>query len=358
MTVNKTFLITGGAGFIGSAVIRELISSTNFNVVNLDKLTYAGNLESLKKIHHTQRYSFVRADICDKQLLNSIFNKYNPDVVMNLAAETHVDRSIDGPDEFIKTNIMGTYTLLEVSRLYWQSAQENKKNQFRFHHVSTDEVYGDLKGAKDLFLETTPYMPSSPYSASKASSDHLVRAWHRTYGLPIIITNCSNNYGPYQFPEKLIPHMIINAVSGKALPIYGDGFQIRDWLHVEDHARALIKVALESQIGESFNIGGHNEIKNIDVVKKICVVLEELKPNKPDGINKYEDLITHVKDRPGHDRRYAIDPTKIQKDLGWVPEETFDTGLRKTIEWYLSNQPWWSQLFNDNYQMNRLGMGN
>ena len=358
MTVNKTFLITGGAGFIGSAVIRELISSTNFNVVNLDKLTYAGNLESLKQIHHSKRYIFIKADICDKQFLNSIFNKYNPDVVMNLAAETHVDRSIDGPDEFIKTNIMGTYTLLEVSRLYWQSAQDNKKNQFRFHHVSTDEVYGDLKGSKDLFLETTAYMPSSPYSASKASSDHLVRSWHRTYGLPIIITNCSNNYGPYQFPEKLIPHMIINALSGKALPVYGNGLQIRDWLHVEDHARALVKVALESQIGESFNIGGNNEIKNIDVVKKICVVLEELKPNKPDGISKYENLITHVKDRPGHDQRYAIDSTKIQKDLKWVPEETFDTGLRKTIEWYLSNQPWWGRVLDDNYQMSRLGVGN
>jgi len=351
------FLITGGAGFIGSAVIRYLIKDSSHEILNLDKLTYAGNLESLSSVDDSDRYQFVQADICDGDALKTIFNDFQPDIVMHLAAESHVDRSIDGPAEFIQTNILGTYQLLEVSRAYWQSLSGDKQSHFRFHHVSTDEVYGDLEGTDDLFLETTSYEPSSPYSASKASSDHLVRAWNRTYGLPIVITNCSNNYGPYQFPEKLIPHMILNAISGKALPVYGDGLQIRDWLHVEDHARALVKVALEANDGETYNIGGHNEVKNIDVVKTLCTLLEDLVPNKPEGVEKYEDLITYVKDRPGHDVRYAIDASKIQRDLGWVPEETFETGLRKTVEWYLSNQTWWQRVLDGDYRLGRLGEG-
>ena len=351
------FLITGGAGFIGSAVIRHLIDDASHEVLNLDKLTYAGNLESLSSVDSSDRYQFVQADICNADSLKSIFNDFQPDIVMHLAAESHVDRSIDGPAEFIQTNIVGTYQLLEVTRAYWQSLSGDKQAKFRFHHVSTDEVYGDLEGTDDLFLETTSYEPSSPYSASKASSDHLVRAWNRTYGLPIVITNCSNNYGPYQFPEKLIPHMILNAISGEALPVYGDGLQIRDWLHVEDHARALVKVALEAKDGETFNIGGHNEVKNIDVVKTLCALLEDLVPNKPEGVEKYEDLITYVKDRPGHDVRYAIDASKIQRDLGWVPEETFETGLRKTVEWYLSNQTWWQRVLDGDYRLGRLGEG-
>ena len=351
------FIITGGAGFIGSAVIRHLIDDSDHQVLNLDKLTYAGNLESLSSVDGSDRYQFVQADICDADSLKSIFDDFQPDIVMHLAAESHVDRSIDGPAEFIQTNIVGTYQLLEVSRAYWQSLSGDKQSHFRFHHVSTDEVYGDLEGTDDLFLETTSYEPSSPYSASKASSDHLVRAWNRTYGLPIVITNCSNNYGPYQFPEKLIPHMILNAISGKALPVYGDGLQIRDWLHVEDHARALVKVALEANDGETYNIGGHNEVKNIDVVKTLCALLENLVPNKPEGVEKYEDLITYVKDRPGHDVRYAIDASKIQRDLGWVPEETFETGLRKTVEWYLSNQTWWQRVLDGDYRLGRLGEG-
>jgi len=351
------FLITGGAGFIGSAVIRHLIGDSDHQVLNLDKLTYAGNLESLSSVDGSDRYRFIQADICNSELLNTIFNDFRPDILMHLAAESHVDRSIDGPDNFIHTNIIGTYQLLEVSRIYWQSLSGDKKSQFRFHHVSTDEVYGDLGDADSLFLETTSYDPSSPYSASKASSDHLVRAWSRTYGLPIVITNCSNNYGPYQFPEKLIPHMILNAISGKALSVYGDGSQIRDWLHVDDHARALVKVALKAKDGETFNIGGHNEVKNIDVVKTLCTLLEDLLPNKPEGMTKYEDLITYVKDRPGHDVRYAIDASKIQRDLGWVPEETFETGLRKTVEWYLSNQTWWKRVLDGDYRLGRLGEG-
>lgn len=351
------FLITGGAGFIGSAVVRHLINDSSDEVLNLDKLTYASNLESLSSIDNSDRYHFVQADICNADVLKTILNDFQPDVVMHLAAESHVDRSIDGPAEFIQTNIVGTYQLLEVSRAYWQSLLGDKQSRFRFHHVSTDEVYGDLEGTDDLFLETTSYEPSSPYSASKASSDHLVRAWNRTYGLPIVITNCSNNYGPYQFPEKLIPHMILNAISGKALPVYGDGLQIRDWLHVEDHARALVKVALEANDGETYNIGGHNEVKNIDVVKTLCILLEDLVPNKPEGVDRYEDLITYVKDRPGHDVRYAIDASKIQRDLGWVPEETFETGLRKTVEWYLSNQAWWQRVLDGDYCLGRLGEG-
>ena len=333
-------LVTGGAGFIGSAVVRYIINNTNNHVLNVDKLTYAGNLESLKAVDKNERYQFSQTDICDRQALDELFEGFKPDVVMHLAAESHVDRSITGSAAFIETNIIGTYQLLEATRHYWNDLAENKKQDFRFHHISTDEVYGDLEGTEDLFLETTSYAPSSPYSASKASSDHLVRAWNRTYGLPVVLTNCSNNYGPFHFPEKLIPLVILNALKGNALPIYGKGNQIRDWLYVEDHARALYKVVTEAKVGETYNIGGHNEQKNIDVVKSICNLLEELVPNKPEGVQKYFDLITYVKDRPGHDLRYAIDASKIKKDLGWVPEESFESGLRKTVEWYLANQGW------------------
>ncbi len=334
------FLITGGAGFIGSAVIRYIINNTQNSVINVDKLTYAGNLESLIEVSKSKRYFFEQVDVCDRAALDRIFSHYKPDAVMHLAAESHVDRSIDGPAAFIKTNIVGTYTLLEAARKYWSQLDEEQKCQFRFHHISTDEVYGDLHGTDNLFTETTPYAPSSPYSASKASSDHLVRAWHRTFGLPTIVTNCSNNYGPYQHSEKLIPLMILNALSGKKLPIYGNGMQIRDWLFVEDHARALYKVVTEGKVGETYNIGGHCEKANIDVVKMICELLEQLAPNKPDGVKNYADLITFVTDRPGHDFRYAIDSNKIQKELGWHPQETFESGLRKTVEWYLANRDW------------------
>lgn len=346
----KTFLVTGGAGFIGSAVVRHLVDNTQYKVVNVDKLTYAGNLMSLSSIEQNERYIFEQADICDAAKMQAIFDKYQPDVVMHLAAESHVDRSIDGPSEFIQTNIVGTYTLLEAARKYWVQLTEEKKQAFRFHHISTDEVYGDLHGTDDLFTETTPYAPSSPYSASKASSDHLVRAWLRTFGLPTIVTNCSNNYGPYHFPEKLIPLMILNALSGKPLPVYGDGKQIRDWLFVEDHARALVQVATIGEIGETYNIGGHNEKQNIEVVKTLCLLLEELAPNKPEGVVQYSDLITYVTDRPGHDARYAIDASKIYKELGWKPEETFETGLRKTVQWYLDNKEWWQAILDGSYR--------
>lgn len=314
--MSKTILVTGGAGFIGSAVVRHIIENTQDNVVNVDKLTYAGNLESLESVENNPRYAFEQVDICDAKALARVFEHHQPDAVMHLAAESHVDRSIDGPAAFIETNIVGTYTLLEAARAYWNSLNDERKAAFRFHHISTDEVYGDLEGTDDLFTETTPYAPSSPYSASKASSDHLVRAWLRTYGLPTIVTNCSNNYGPFHFPEKLIPLMILNALDGKPLPVYGNGQQIRDWLFVEDHARALYKVVTEGKVGETYNIGGHNEKANIDVVRTICSLLEELVPNKPEGIAKYEDLITYVKDRPGHDVRYAIDAAKIGRELG------------------------------------------
>ncbi|AWM79620.1 dTDP-glucose 4,6-dehydratase [Gammaproteobacteria bacterium ESL0073] len=340
MKTNLKILVTGGAGFIGSALVRYLVNETNHTVINVDKLTYAGNLESLKSIAKNERYHFEHVDICDKTALVQVFNAHQPNLVIHLAAESHVDRSITGPAAFIETNIVGTYTLLEVARHYWNTLAESAKQAFRFHHVSTDEVYGDLEGTTDLFTETTPYSPSSPYSASKASSDHLVRAWGRTYGLPVLITNCSNNYGPYHFPEKLIPLMILNALEGKPLPIYGEGNQIRDWLYVEDHARALYKVLTEGKVGETYNIGGHNEKRNIDVVYALCDLLEELAPTHPKGINQYVDLITYVKDRPGHDVRYAIDASKIAHDLGWKPQETFETGLRKTVEWYLSNTEW------------------
>ena len=343
-------LVTGGAGFIGSAVVRHIIQNTEHQVLNVDKLTYAGNLESLSSVSKNERYQFFKTDICDRIALDQLFKEFQPNVVMHLAAESHVDRSISGPFDFIETNIIGTYQLLEASRAYWLGLNDTKKAEFRFHHISTDEVYGDLEGTTDLFTETTPYSPSSPYSASKASSDHLVRAWNRTYGLPVLITNCSNNYGPYHFPEKLIPLMILNALQGKALPVYGNGQQIRDWLFVEDHARALYKVVTEGVVGETYNIGGHNEKANLEVVYAICDLLEELAPIKPEGIVQYKDLIIYVKDRPGHDVRYAIDATKIKNELNWVPEESFETGLRKTVEWYLKNTEWVEHVQSGEYQ--------
>ena len=348
-------LVTGGAGFIGSAVVRYIINHTQDSVINLDKLTYAGNLDSIASVADNKRYAFVQADICDRAALDKIFAEHQPDAIMHLAAESHVDRSIDSAGEFIQTNIVGTFTLLEAARAYYQTLPENRKAQFRFHHISTDEVYGDLHGTDDLFTETTPYAPSSPYSASKASSDHLVRAWRRTYGLPTIVTNCSNNYGCYHFPEKLIPHMILNALDGKPLPVYGDGKQIRDWLYVEDHARALYLVVTQGKIGETYNIGGFNEKQNIQVVRTICELLEELAPNKPQGIAHYADLITHVTDRAGHDVRYAIDASKIQRELGWTPQETFESGIRKTVQWYLDNQAWWQRVLDGSYKLERLG---
>lgn len=349
-------LVTGGAGFIGSAVIRHIIRTTQNRVVNLDKLTYAGNLESLEEVSASDRYSFEHVDVCDRAQLDRVFKVYQPDAVMHLAAESHVDRSIDGPAAFIETNIVGTYTLLEASREYWRALAEEKQATFRFHHISTDEVYGDLESPEDLFTESTSYAPSSPYSASKASSDHLVRAWQRTYGLPTLISNCSNNYGPYHFPEKLIPLMILNALEGKPLPVYGKGDQVRDWLYVEDHARALYQVVTQGVVGETYNIGGHNEKRNLEVVRTLCTLLEELVPEKPVGVARYEDLITYVQDRPGHDKRYAIDAGKIQRELGWTPQESFESGIRKTVEWFLSNRDWWQRVQDGSYQRERLGI--
>jgi len=351
-------MVTGGAGFIGSAVVRHLIQDLNHKVVNVDKLTYAGNLESLRYVSELPNYSFEQFDVCNHEQMARVLNKHQPDKVMHLAAESHVDRSIDGPGEFIRTNIVGTYVMLDAVRQYWSNLPAERKTTFRFQHISTDEVYGDLEGTTDLFTEETAYAPSSPYSASKASSDHLVRAWNRTYGLPVVITNCSNNYGPYQYPEKLIPLMILNAISGKSLPIYGKGEQIRDWLHVEDHARALVKVVLEGKDGETYNIGGHNEKTNIEVVKTLCRILDELVPNQRKGINHYDELITYVADRPGHDVRYAIDATKMDNELDWRPEETFETGIKKTVQWYLDNKKWWQRVLDGSYQGERLGLGN
>lgn len=354
-------LVTGGAGFIGSAVIRHIIQNTKDSVVNLDKLTYAGNLESLTDIADSDRYAFEQVDICNADELTRVFAEHQPDAVMHLAAESHVDRSIDGPAEFIQTNIMGTYILLEAARSYWNALPDDKKLVFRFHHISTDEVYGDLEGPEDLFTEETSYAPSSPYSASKASSDHLARAWLRTYGFPSIVTNCSNNYGPFHFPEKLIPLVILNALEGKALPIYGKGNQVRDWLYVEDHARALYKVVTEGKIGETYNIGGHNEKQNIEVVHTICDLLEELVPSNVHSIaggnqSGFKGLVTYVQDRPGHDIRYAIDASKIEKELGWAPQESFESGIRKTVKWYLENNEWVTHVQDGSYQRERLGV--
>lgn len=352
-------LVTGGAGFIGSAVIRHIINNTGDEVVNLDKLTYAGNLESLAGVSASDRYAFEQVDVCNRAEVDRVLSRHQPDAIMHLAAESHVDRSIDGPAAFIETNIVGTYTLLEAARQYWQTQSAGRKAGFRFHHISTDEVYGDLphpddhaQATRSLFTETTAYAPSSPYSASKAGSDHLVRAWRRTYGLPTLVSNCSNNYGPYHFPEKLIPLIILNALEGKPLPVYGKGDQIRDWLYVEDHARALYKVVTEGKVGETYNIGGHNELRNIDVVNTICDILQELRPRA----RLYRHLVTHVADRPGHDRRYAIDAGKIRRDLGWMPRETFETGIRKTVQWYLDNPDWCQRVQDGSYQRERLGV--
>ena len=356
-------LVTGGAGFIGSAVVRHIINNTQDSVINVDKLTYAGNLESLVSIENDERYVFEQVDICDRAELDRVFKLHQPDAVMHLAAESHVDRSITGPSDFLQTNIVGTYTLLEATREYWNALSVDAKKTFRFHHISTDEVYGDLPHPDEeeglavnqelpLFTENTSYAPSSPYSASKASSDHLVRSWLRTYGLPTVVTNCSNNYGPYHFPEKLIPLVILNALEGKPLPIYGKGDQIRDWLYVEDHARALYKVVTRGIVGETYNIGGHNEKQNIEVVKTICSILDTLVPKD----TLYAEQITYVTDRPGHDRRYAIDASKMSHELNWQPEETFETGLRKTIAWYLANQTWCQHVQDGSYQRERLGI--
>lgn len=352
-------LITGGAGFIGSAVIRYLIANTDHSVINVDKLTYAGNLENLSEVDSSDRYCFEKVDICDKFGLEAIFRFHKPDWVMHLAAESHVDRSIDSSSSFIDSNIVGTYTILECARKYWGEVTSLKKRNFRFHHVSTDEVYGDLSDSGQFFTEDTPYAPSSPYSASKASADHLVRAWNRTYKLPVIVTNCSNNYGPYHFPEKLIPLTILNALKGSPIPIYGKGDQIRDWLYVDDHASALCKVVSKGLIGETYNIGGNNEIKNIDVVKLICQHLDERSPPTENealakhakGIKSYSELITFVTDRPGHDVRYAIDASKISSELGWEPQYTFESGIKKTIEWYLKNDSWIANVQDGTYKV-------
>ena len=357
----KTIFVTGGAGFIGSAVIRYLINNTECSIINIDKLTYAGNLSTLESVANNPRYFFELADICDAQKISELLKQYKPDAIMHLAAETHVDRSIDNATAFIQTNIVGTYVLLEAARHYWHSLSETRKSAFRFHHISTDEVFGDLKSAVGFFTEMTPYAPNSPYSASKAGADHLVRAWYKTYGFPVILTNCSNNYGVFQFPEKLIPLMILNAVQGKKLPIYGNGNQVRDWLFVDDHAQALYLALTRGEIGESYNVGGHNQKTNLEVVNTICAVLDELVPTEKNpntqGVRRYADLIEFVADRPGHDQRYAIDAGKIQRELGWQPLDTFESGIRKTVEWYLDNPTWWQPILSERYCGTRLGLG-
>jgi dTDP-glucose 4,6-dehydratase len=353
MGSQKCFLVTGGAGFIGSAVVRHLIRETEHNVLVVDKLTYAGNLESLAPVANNPRYAFVRADIVDAESMQDVFERYRPNVVMHLAAESHVDRSIDGSAEFIRTNIVGTHVLLEAALRFWRALPSSERADFRFHHISTDEVFGSL-GEDGRFCETTAYDPRSPYSASKAASDHLVRSWHHTYGLPVVVTNCSNNYGPYHFPEKLIPLTIINGLQGERLPVYGAGANVRDWLYVEDHARALLAVAEAGRLGETYCIGGGNEKTNIEVVRMICALLDELAPDR--AIGRHDALITFVTDRPGHDLRYAIDPTRISTELGWQPQETFESGLRKTVEWYLANRPWWQRIRDGVYRGERLGV--
>jgi dTDP-glucose 4,6-dehydratase len=350
----KRILVTGGAGFIGSAVTRHLIAETEHQVLVLDKLTYAGNLDSLRPVENSPRYGFVQADILDAPRMQEIMRSFRPEIVMHLAAESHVDRSIDGPGAFIQTNVVGTYTLLQAALGYWQALPGPERDAFRFHHVSTDEVFGSL-GAEGYFTESTAYDPRSPYSASKAASDHLVRAWHHTFGLPVVMSNCSNNYGPYHFPEKLIPLVVLNALEGKPLPVYGDGSNVRDWLYVEDHARALLLIAERGRVGESYNVGGHNEKTNLEVVRTICAILDRIAPDA--RIGPREGLIAFVADRPGHDHRYAIDPAKIGRDLGWRPQETFETGLAKTVRWYLDNRSWWERIRSGVYRGERLGAG-
>ena len=352
----RRVIVTGGAGFIGSALIRLLIRETDFEVLTLDALTYAGNLSSLKEIEDSPRYRFVQADICDRAVVEEVFASFQPDAIMHLAAESHVDRSIDGPLAFVRTNVLGTATLLDVANGYWRNLPDDRRSAFRFQHISTDEVYGSL-GPEGFFTEKTPYDPRSPYSASKASSDHLVKAWFHTYGLPVLLTNCSNNYGPYHFPEKLIPLVILNALDGKPLPIYGKGENIRDWLYVEDHARALLRVLTAGRPGETYNVGGHNERTNLQVVTAICETLDRLCPERMSalGIDSFKSLITFVKDRPGHDLRYAIDPAKLVAELGWQPRESFDTGIVKTVQWYLDNDWWWRPIRENKYAGERLG---
>lgn len=348
------YLVTGGAGFIGSALVRDIVDNTADSVVNVDKLTYAGHLESVASVADSDRYAFEKADICDSAAMTRIFREHAPDAVMHLAAESHVDRSIDGPAAFVQTNLVGTFTLLELAHAYWRELEGDRHRDFRFLHVSTDEVFGDL-GDSGFFVESTPYAPSSPYSATKAGSDHLVRAWHRTYGLPVVVTNCSNNYGPYHYPEKLIPLIILNALDGRPLPVYGKGEQVRDWLYVEDHVDALRHVVQAGRVGETYNVGGNNAQKNIDVVRAVCALLDERVSERPSGVQTHAELIEFVADRPGHDQRYAIDATKLAAELGWSARETFESGLRKTVDWYLKNLDWCEEVQKGRYDRRRLG---